>query len=239
MIRIGTAGWSLPSHVQRASSHLHHYSRTLCCVEVNSCFYRTHRAATWARWAVETPADFRFSLKAPKTITHEYKLHDTQPLLSNFLHQIQPLKEKAGPILFQFPPSFKFDLALVEDFLSLFRMLHEGEAAFEPRHETWFTTQANELLKSYQIARVMADPAAGASAAGEPGGDENLFYCRLHGQPRIYYSSYDENFLTALAAKVRDHRNAWVIFDNTALSNAYRNAILFRAMLRNLSAIRQ
>src|SRR5580658_6651180 len=111
MHRIGTAGWSLPKGSVGEGSRLERYSRVLCCAEINSSFYRPHRASTWARWAAETPADFRFSIKAPKTITHEARLCNVEVLLKAFLEQIEFLQEKAGPILFQFPPSYEFEPA--------------------------------------------------------------------------------------------------------------------------------
>jgi uncharacterized protein YecE (DUF72 family) len=104
MHRIGTAGWSLPKGSVGEGSRLERYSRVLCCTEINSSFYRVHRASTWARWVAETPEDFRFSIKAAKTITHEAKLRGAEPLLRAFLEQIQPMEGKAGPLLFQLPP---------------------------------------------------------------------------------------------------------------------------------------
>ena len=83
------------------------------------------------------------------------------------------------------------------------------------------------------IARVAADPPKGAAEAAEPAGDHQLIYYRLHGYPRIYYSSYDDNFLAMLAAKVKEHENAWIIFDNTALSHAYSNATRLKTLIEH------
>ena len=231
MLRTGTAGWSLPIKPKDPGSHLYHYSRNLGCVEVNSSFYRPHRPSTWARWATETPPDFRFSIKAPKTITHEAKLHHAETLLRDFFEQIQPASEKAGPILFQLPPSFAFDSVVVEDFLSLLRTVYEKEVVIEPRHATWFTPPVDSLLKKYLIARVAADPPKGAVEAGQPGGSMSLAYYRLHGTPRTYYSSYDDPFLVNVAATIKALNNAWVIFDNTALSHAYPNALRLQKLI--------
>jgi uncharacterized protein YecE (DUF72 family) len=231
MYRIGTAGWSVPGKEPKKESHLHRYSSILSCVEINSSFYRSHRLATWARWAEETPPDFRFSIKAPKSITHENKLCNTVPLLDAFFEQIHALGEKTGPVLFQLPPSLSFERTVAEDFLNLLRDRYEGLVAFEPRHATWFTEKANELFKKFAIARVAADPAKGSAAAAEPGGDTKLRYYRLHGSPRIYYSSYDYSFLAALAAKLKLSANIWIVFDNTALSHAYSNALELQALL--------
>jgi uncharacterized protein YecE (DUF72 family) len=232
MHRTGTASWSLPIKPKEPGSHLYHYSRTLECVEINSSFYRPHRASTWARWASETPADFRFSIKAPRTITHEAKLRNAQVLLKAFLEQIEPLQEKAGPVLFQLPPSFEFEPARAAEFLALLRTLYQGDVALEPRHATWFTAGVDELLKKYKIARVAADPPKGSPEAGVPGGEMHFAYYRLHGSPRTYYSNYEDPFLLRLSAKVKTLQNAWIIFDNTALSHAYPNALGFQKLLQ-------
>jgi uncharacterized protein YecE (DUF72 family) len=231
MYRVGTAGWSLPTKPKQEGTHLYHYSRRLPCTEVNSSFYRPHRATTWAKWAAETPVDFRFSIKAPKSITHEAKLRDTQPLLKAFLEQIEPIGTKVGPILFQLPPSLAFDPVLAKDFLATLRTLYRGEAVLEPRHATWFTLSVDALLNSYSIARAAADPPKGATEAAGPGGDLSLVYYRLHGSPRIYYSNYEDHFLAQFVSVIKAHKNAWVIFDNTALSHAYSNALHLRKLI--------
>lgn len=229
--RIGTAGWTLPAKPSAEGSRLHHYAHTLNCAEINTTFYRPHRPATFARWAVETPPHFRFSVKAPKAITHEAKLRAPEPLLRAFLDQIEPIRLKLGPILFQFPPSLAFDPALAADFLATVRELHPGEVALEPRHATWFAPAADSLLRDDHVARVAADPAKASPLALVPGGDPSLVYYRLHGSPRTYYSSYDDAFLSKLADRVSPHPNAWVILDNTAHGHAYPNAIRLQQIL--------
>jgi uncharacterized protein YecE (DUF72 family) len=231
MHRIGTAGWSVPAGEARHGTHLHHYSHTFSCVEINSSFYRPHRAATWAKWAQETPPHFRFSIKAPKTITHEEKLRDTTHLLEAFFEQIKPMGEKTGPVLFQLPPSLSFEPAVGEDFFSSLRKLYRREIVFEPRHATWFTASVDRLLKEKGITRVAADPPKADPAAAEPGGDRGLTYYRLHGAPETYYSNYEEKFLTVLASKIKAQNNVWVIFDNTARSHAYSNAIRLHTLI--------
>jgi uncharacterized protein YecE (DUF72 family) len=231
MHRIGTAGWSVPTSEEKQGTHLCHYSRTLSCVEINSSFYRHHRATTWAKWAKETPPDFRFSIKAPKTVTHEERLRNTGSLLKAFFEQIEPMNEKMGPILFQLPPSLSFDLALAEDFFCLVRELYQGAVVLEPRHANWFTSSVNELLKRHAIARVAADPPKGDPIGASPGGDTKLAYYRLHGWPRIYYSNYEDEFLTALAARVKSLDEVWIVFDNTALSHAFSNALRLQTLI--------
>jgi len=231
MHRIGTAGWSVPRDNEEQRTHLHRYSRIFSCVEINSSFYRPHRTATWARWSQETPSYFRFSIKAPKAITHEAKLHDSAHLLEAFFEQIKPMGEKTGPILFQLPPSLSFDLTIAEAFFYLLRKLYKGEVVLEPRHATWFTPSVNMLLKEKEITRVAADPPKGDPTAADPGGDTGLIYYRLHGAPNTYYSNYEEDFLTTLASRIKAQDNLWVIFDNTALSHAYSNALRLQALI--------
>jgi uncharacterized protein YecE (DUF72 family) len=190
-----------------------------------------HRASTWAKWSAETPADFRFSIKAPKTITHAARLQKAETLLKGFFEQIEPIREKAGPILFQLAPSLAFDLAIASEFLAAVRALYQGELVLEPRHASWFIPEADELLVMHSIGRVAADPPKGSVLAAEPGGDRRLVYFRLHGSPRTYYSNYEEEFLAALAAEMRTYKNAWVIFDNTALSSAYANALRLQELV--------
>ena len=237
MIRVGTAGWTVPSKPAVPSkpkapgSHLFHYSRMLPCAEINSSFYRSHRAATWARWAAETPDDFRFAVKAPKVITHERKLVDVKPLLSTFFAEVQALGEKLGPVLFQLPPSLIFDPMVATAFLEAVRSLHAGEVALEARNGSWFGEEADGVLRSCGIARVAADPAKGGLEAAEPGGDSGLEYYRLHGSPRMYYSEYDDEFLGQLAVKIAQRPRVWVIFDNTAAGKAFPNAVRLQQLL--------
>jgi uncharacterized protein YecE (DUF72 family) len=234
--RIGTAGWSIPSHYAAifpgTGTHLVRYSRTFNCVEINSSFYRSHRLSTWARWAGSAPADFRFAVKAPKTITHEAKLNCTIEQLRAFLQEVNTLGQKLGPILFQLPPSFSFNAPRTKTFFTMFRDLYSASVVLEPRHPTWFTQEVDQLLRNYKIARVAADPAVTLDAR-EPGGDRSLIYYRLHGSPRIYYSAYGETHLTTFAKTIRDHANVevWSIFDNTAAGAAIEDAHALQQLL--------
>lgn len=241
-IHIGTAGWTLPK--DHASSfppsgetkltHLQRYAHRLHCVEINSSFHRPHMRKTWERWATSTPSNFRFSVKIPRTITHAAKLSSTGALLQTFLDQATGLGEKLGPLLIQLPPSLPFDEPLAHDFLTTFRELYpapdpsENLAALEPRHASWFTPAASQLLRTYSIARVAADPPKGSPLAAFPGGAQHLHYYRLHGAPRTYYSNYTGADLTRIARTLRANppsHSLWVIFDNTALGHATANAL--------------
>jgi uncharacterized protein YecE (DUF72 family) len=236
-IRIGCAGWNIPkesaSHFPAEGSHLQRYSQTLNAIEINSSFYRPHKNQTWERWAETVPADFKFSVKAPKSITHEARLDCGSELFLPFVNQISFLGDKLGPVLWQLPPSLAFDPATAEKFLEMVRKNYSGDIVWEPRHPTWFEGNANQMLKRFRIARVAADPAC-VPDAEHPGGDDSIAYFRLHGSPRLYYSEYAGDFLNALADQLEElakTKPVWCIFDNTALGFATQNALELRAKL--------
>jgi uncharacterized protein YecE (DUF72 family) len=235
---VGCAGWSLPEAVRPAfpaeGTHLQRYAARLPAVEINSSFYRPHRPTTYARWAAGVPEHFRFSVKVPRTITHERRLVGTEDLLDGFLAEAGALGGRLGCLLVQLPPSLAYDPPTAEAFLAALRERYAGAAVLEPRHPSWFDPPAAELLRRHRIGRVGADPAR-VPAAAEPGGWPGTAYFRLHGSPRIYYSAYDEPFLDALAGRLRDvarHADGvWCVFDNTALGAAWANARALRDRL--------
>lgn len=228
-IRVGCAGWNIAKQhaalFQIDGSHLARYASTFDSVEINSSFYRPHRPATYQRWAASVPAHFWFSVKAPKAITHERKLVDTSELLSTFVNEVENLGTKLGPLLLQLPPSLQFDRAIAESFFGLLRGQFSTAAVCEPRHQSWFTQEASSLLKSYRIGRVIADPPVVSNA--DPTMWSETIYYRLHGSPRMYYSSYSHDYLDLLAENLLSHsdtKTVWCIFDNTAEGHAIENA---------------
>jgi uncharacterized protein YecE (DUF72 family) len=160
----------------------------------------------------------------PRAITHKARLDDPRDALMRFLSECGALGEKLGCILIQLPPSLAFAPGV---FFAELRALYRGPAALEPRHASWFTDEADRLLVAHRIARVAADPPIGPFA---PGGWRGFEYWRLHGSPRIYYSDYGEENLRSLAGRVG--RDAWVIFDNTALGHAAENALTLADWMR-------
>jgi uncharacterized protein YecE (DUF72 family) len=201
-------------------------------VEINSTFYRPHRASTYARWSATTPAPFRFAVKLPRAITHEARLVDAMPMAAAFRTDIETLGDKLGPLLVQLPPSLAFACALAEPFFAGLRALWPEAIVCEPRHESWFDAEADKLLKAHQVARVGADPARHPAAA-KPGGWEGVVYWRLHGSPRMYYSPYDDTALSALAYDLRAAAadETWCVFDNTASGAAAANALHLQSII--------
>lgn len=237
-VYVGCAGWSLPTSAQvqfgPGASHLHRYATRLNACEINSSFHRPHSQSTYRRWAESVPGAFRFCVKMPQTITHERKLLNSEALLYEFLEQAQGLGDRLGSFLVQLPPSLALDRRAAHRFLGALRGRWGGTVALEPRHASWFTPDGDELLRSHEVARVLADPVRHDSGAA-PGGWDGAVYLRLHGAPRIYYSSYGPALITALARRIaqalQDGQSVWCIFDNTAGGAAAENALSLRQAL--------
>jgi len=236
---VGCAGWSLPRdawpRLGGGDSHLQRYATRLDVAEINSSFYRPHQRATYERWAASVPPGFRFSVKLPKAISHERRLAGCEGLLEEFLQQAGGLGGRLGCLLLQLPPGLAFDAATAAAFLRLLRLRHPGPVAVEPRHASWFTPQVDALLASLRMARVLADPVL-HDAGRAPGGWQPLAYLRLHGTPRVYFSSYPASLLQALAARIalalREETSVWCVFDNTASGAATHNALDLTAALK-------
>lgn len=229
-VRIGTAGWAIPrdaaERMPGEGTHLQRYAARLNCAEINSSFHRPHRASTYARWAAAVPDDFRFAVKLPKTITHKQKLVDCDDLLATFGEEIAGLEGKRGPLLVQLPPSLAYPGDVALGFLDALDARLGGQVVIEPRHASWYEADVDAVLAERRIARVAADPPKPAAGA-VPGGWRGMAYYRLHGAPRVYWSSYPPEEIAAQAERVREQPDGevWTIYDNTASGAATANAL--------------
>jgi uncharacterized protein YecE (DUF72 family) len=236
--RIGTAGWTIPRNVAdqftAEGTSLERYAGRFSVAEINSSFHRAHRRSTWERWRDSVPDDFRFSAKLPKTITHQHKLSDCEPLLDAFVAEVSALGSKLAVLLVQLPPKLAYDPDLADRFFTALHARSPTPIACEPRHESWFTPSADADLRDLHIARVAADPAC-CDGADRPGGWRGFSYWRLHGSPVKYRSSYADRIdrYSALLAADAAERDCWCIFDNTASSAATADAL---ALSRTLGA---
>ena len=159
---VGTSGYNYPEwkgsfypEKMPAAKMLPFYAAAFTTVEINYTFYRVPNEKTLAGWSRETPDGFRFTLKAPKRITHIAKLRDCADLLQYFLKTAATLGPKLGAILFQLPPYFRKDLKVLDEFLAL---LPAGCcAAFEFRHASWMDAEVFARLKARDLALCVAD----------------------------------------------------------------------------------
>lgn len=199
---IGTAGWQLPKSLRLAPStdpQLLRYAGLFNAVEINSTFYRPHQAKTFTRWAASVPSGFRFAVKMHKEVTHLHRLADIRPA-QTFLEMVSVLGDKLGPVLVQLPPSLTWS-DIAEDFLAALREVYDGAVVLEARHPSWASHDAQQAMKANAISGVAADPPL-LSTDLRPSGHAEPVYFRLHGSPRVYWSSYSDEFLEALSMQV-------------------------------------
>lgn len=231
LIHVGCAGWSIPGALHdrfpAIGSHLVRYASVLPAVEINTSFYRPHRAGTYERWRESVPEWFRFSAKVPKAITHEARLQSVDEALEKFIGEVTRLEHKLGCLLVQLPPSLHFDVPVARRFFRVLRALSDVPVVCEPRHPTWFTPSAGGVLSGLGVGYVDADPPVAAIPAEARAAD--VVYLRMHGSPVVYHSAYPEAVIGQLHERIMETvdagRHAWCIFDNTASGAAVPNAL--------------
>lgn len=233
-IRIGVSGWRYPpwrGHFYPKGLVQHRElafaASRFPALEINGTFYGLQRPEVFTRWAKAVPEDFLFAVKAPRFITHEIRLRDAETPLANFLASgLLCLGPRLGPLLWQLPPSFRFDAALIGDFLGLLpkdtraaaqlarrhdRQV-EGRAAtatdarrplrhaLEIRHESFRTPAFIDLLRTHDVALVCADTVDWPRLMDLT---SDFVYCRLHGSAELYRSRYDDGDLARWAGRIR------------------------------------
>lgn len=142
-VRIGISGWRYPPWrgvfypaKLPQKRELAHAANIFRSIEINGTFYSLQRPEYFDAWAAETPDDFVFSVKGPRFITHMRRLKDVRIPLANFLASgLLRLGPKLGPILWQFPPNFRFEPKKLESFLKLLPHDTESAARLARRHD--------------------------------------------------------------------------------------------------------
>lgn len=164
MVLVGTSGYNYPEWKGSfyppdlpTAKMLGYYAGRFPTVEINYTFYRMPTPKLVAGWASQVPDAFRFTLKAPKRITHDKRLRpaDVADPLSAFLAAASELGPARGALLFQLPPNFKKDVPLLSEFLDL--LPPRADAAFEFRHDSWLADDVYECLKAKNVALCIAD----------------------------------------------------------------------------------
>jgi uncharacterized protein YecE (DUF72 family) len=232
-VRIGISGWRYPPWrgifyppKLPQKRELAYAANIFRSIEINGTFYSLQRPEYFEAWAAETPDDFVFSVKGPRFITHIKRLKDVKVPLANFLASgVLRLGPKFGPILWQFPPNFRFEPKKLETFLKM--LPHDTEAAaalarrhdkrlsgrsalktdakrqlrhaIEIRHNSFVTPAFAQLLRQYDVALVCADAVEWPRLMDVT---SDFVYCRLHGSEQLYASGYDQETLDRWAARV-------------------------------------
>lgn len=159
---IGTSGFSYPEWKGSfypedlpAKKMLGYYSERFNTVEINNTFYRMPSPDVVESWTRGVPEQFRFVLKAPQRITHRERLKESGDSLAAFVRAAEKLGPRKAPFLFQLPPFFKADVARLSEFLAI---VPAGErAAFEFRHDSWFTEETYTALRTRGAALCISD----------------------------------------------------------------------------------
>lgn len=220
-----------------AKQRLAYASERFDALEVNASFYRTLRASTYAGWLTQAQPGTRFAIKAPKAVTHLRRLKDAVEPIEEFWDSgLLQLGDALGPILWQLPPSLRFDADLVGTFLDALPVERDGvhlQHALEPRHASWDADEPAALLATHDVALVTSDLAGRYPLIDRP--TASFAYLRLHGHERLYWSGYSDAQLRAWADRCRAHaaagREVWVFFDNSAGGRAPHDALTLRSLL--------
>jgi uncharacterized protein YecE (DUF72 family) len=220
-IRVGVGGWTYepwrggvfyPAGLPQAQE-LHHASRQLSTIEINGTYYSTQTPKSFAKWRDETPDGFVFTLKAHRFATNRRVLAEAQPSIEHFVASgIAELRDKLGPIVWQFMPTKRFDGADFEAFLKLLPPEVEGRPlrhAVEVRHESFACAQFVDLARRYRVATVFTDADDYASFADLTG---DFVYVRSMRSRAELPAGYTDAELDAIAACAR----AWAAGDEPA-----------------------
>jgi uncharacterized protein YecE (DUF72 family) len=234
-LRIGISGWRYvpwrgvfyPEGLAQREE-LAFAARQVNSIEINGSFYSLQRPESYARWREATPEGFVFAVKGSRFITHMKRLLEIETPLANFLASgVLGLREKLGPILWQFPESFAFDRDRFEAFFRLLPRDTRAAAklarrhderldgrcaiprgstlplrhAVEVRSETFATPEFVALLREHRIALVVADTAGRWPYLEDVTAD--FVYVRLHGDEELYASGYTDRALDRWAERIR------------------------------------
>src|SRR5690606_42037822 len=163
-IHIGTSGWSYKDwkgkfypEKLKATDYLSFYSQHFNVTEINSSFYRLPLESTVYKWIDQVPPDFLFCPKISRYLSHMKKLNDPEEPLQRFFSIFHPMKTQMGPVLIQLPANATFNFSTDKIFYELLEQKYpEYNFAMEVRHESWYTTEALDLMRKYNIAFVIA-----------------------------------------------------------------------------------
>jgi len=210
-IRIGVGGWTYepwrgtfyPANVAQ-KNELEYASRQLTSIEINGTYYGSQKPATFAKWHDETPADFVFSVKAPRYAMNRSVLAEAGGTIARFLAGgVMELKDKLGPINWQFLPTKKFDPDDFEAFLKLLPKHAAGRAlrhVVEVRHASFHSSDFVALLREYGVAVVIAGDSNYPQIADTTA---PFIYARIMGTQAADEMGYSAAALDLWAARAR------------------------------------
>ncbi|HZW37825.1 MAG TPA: DUF72 domain-containing protein [Ignavibacteriaceae bacterium] len=240
LINIGTSGWSYkhwknefyPEEL-KYKDWFKFYTSKFLTVELNASFYNLPKFETFENWYNKSPESFKFSLKASRYITHLKKLVDVKESVDLFFKMVKGLKEKAEIILFQLPPSLKYDTIKLSDFLSL--LPENYRYTIEFRNSSWWQEDVYEILKKHNVAFCIFE-LAGVKTPVVTTAD--YVYLRLHGPTKgKYQGSYSAEQLKEWVKQFKkwskEGKDVYCYFDNDEKGYAAHNALTINKMIKS------
>jgi len=242
---VGTSGWQykhwnarfFPADLPK-KDWLPYLSSKFKTVEVNTTFYHLAKKSTFEKWKKEVPANFLFTIKFYRRFTHIKKLNfDKEELetLDAFVKNAEVLGRKLGPILIQFPPSFRLNLVKLEFLIIQLRKLEKKyktklRLACEFRHPSWFADEAYEFIKKHKVAWVITNSPAWPSKVIKTC---DFVYMRFHGRTKLFASNYTNEELEEWAKALKDlkPKELFCYFNNDANAYAADNALYLKSLL--------
>lgn len=231
----GTSGLLLPVRNKefypeafKSKSRLCYYGSLFNSIEINSSFYKVPMASTVARWAGDTPEDFKFTFKLWRDITHNKGLTFQAEHIHLFFERIALVGDKKGSLLVQFPGSIKLlHMRELEQLLLQVRAADpekSWDVAIEFRDQSWYQSDTFDMLEAWEMGMVLHDKLTEGTALDDSASD--FIYVRFHGPGGNYRGSYDDQFLYEYASYVgdwlEDGKRVYVYFNNT-MGSAIQN----------------
>ncbi len=230
-VHVGTSGYNYPAWRGRfyperlpPKKMLAFYGEVFPTVEINYTFYRMPVPKSLEEWAVATPGNFRFALKASQRITHRNRLKDSAELVDYFCTTAAALGDKLGPILYQLPPNLKLDIGRLEAFLS--QLAADSRSAFEFRHPSWFNDQVLDALRRAGACLCVADTDDLETPLERTAG---------FGYLRLRRPDYDAAALDTWAARIRNAGFSDDVFIYFKHEDEARGPALARDLMQRLS----
>jgi uncharacterized protein YecE (DUF72 family) len=237
-VRIGCSGWNYAAWRERIypkglqpAKWLEHYATLFDTVEVNATFYRLPRASSVTSWVERSPPGFVFAVKMSRYVTHVKRLRELPPSMELFYGRIEPLvrSPKLGPVLWQFPESFRRN---DERLAYGLEHLPAGRHCFEFRHASWFTQEVYALLRERDAALVIGDHPKRSFQTHEQTTDWT--FIRFHYGSRGRNGNYSERELEEWAERIDDWRariDVYAYFNNDWMGYAVKNGLWLRERL--------
>ncbi len=233
-LHIGCSCWNYPEWKNSfyenipTKNYFKAYSEIFDTVEINNTFYKFPSVENIKKWKNESPKDFIFSIKAPRIITHFNNRFNNKGLLYNFYSTISHLEEKLGCVLFQLPPTVKYDKTLLNKIIE--NIDYNYKNVIEFRHNSWWNKNVFKEFTHYKIIFCNVSSPIKDREIHHTADD---MFIRFHGVTDWYDHNYSEAELKEWVNIISEYKpkSLWAYFNNTNKGNAAYNAMSFLNIL--------